>query len=76
MSAIAFLTMGALIAATQRRHRERIYILLIAALLTLLVGLSRVALGVHWATDVMGGWAFGAAWAVLWLQVARLLARR
>jgi undecaprenyl-diphosphatase len=76
MSAIAFLTMGALIAATQRRTRERIYILLIAGLLTLLVGISRVALGVHWATDVMGGWAFGAAWAVVWLQVARVLARR
>lgn len=76
MSAIAFLTMGALIAATQRHTRERIYILLIAGLLTLLVGLSRIALGVHWATDVIGGWAFGAAWAVLWLQVARRLARR
>ena len=76
MSAIAFLTLSALIAATQRRTRERIYILLIAGLLTLLVGLSRVALGVHWATDVMGGWAFGAAWTVLWLQVARRLARR
>ncbi len=76
MSAIAFLTLGALIAATHRRTRERIYILLIAGLLTLLVGLSRIALGVHWATDVMGGWAFGAAWAVLWLQVARLLTQR
>lgn len=76
MSAIAFLTMGALIATTRRRTRERIYILLVAGLLTLLVGISRVTLGVHWATDVIGGWAFGAAWAVLWLQVARVLARR
>ena len=76
MSAIAFLTMGALIAATRRRTRERIYILLVAGLLTLLVGISRVTLGVHWATDAIGGWAFGAAWAVLWLQVARRLARR
>lgn len=76
MSAIAFLTLGALIAATQRRTRERLCILLIAGVLTLLVGLSRIALGVHWATDVVGGWAFGAAWAVLWLQVARWLARR
>jgi undecaprenyl-diphosphatase len=76
MSAIAFLTLGALIAATHRRNRERIYILFIAGLITLLVGLSRVGLGVHWATDVMAGWAFGAAWAVVWLQVARLLARR
>jgi undecaprenyl-diphosphatase len=76
MSAIAFLTMGALIAATRRRTRERIYILLIASLVTLLVGISRVALGVHWATDVVGGWAFGAAWAVVWLQVARALVKR
>jgi undecaprenyl-diphosphatase len=76
MSAIAFLTMGALIAATHRRAGERIYILLVAGLLTLLVGLSRIALGVHWTTDVIGGWAFGSAWAVLWLLVARALAKR
>ena len=76
LSAIAFLTMGALIAATHQRNRERFYILLVASLITLLVGLSRITLGVHWATDVIGGWAFGSAWAVVWLQVARLLAKR
>ena len=76
MSAIAFLTIGALLAATHKRAGERVYILLIAALFTLLVGLSRIALGVHWATDVIGGWALGSAWAVLWLQVVRWLARR
>lgn len=76
MSAIAFLTMGALIAATHQRTRERFYILLVAGLITLLVGISRIALGVHWTTDVIGGWAFGSAWAVVWLQVARLLIKR
>ncbi|MES2880105.1 MAG: phosphatase PAP2 family protein [Pseudomonadota bacterium] len=76
MSAIVFLTLGVLIAVTRRRLAERAYILMTASLLTALVGLSRVALGVHWATDVLGGWAFGAAWAIAWLLLARQLARR
>lgn len=71
MSALVFLTMGALIAASRSRVNERIYILTTAALLALLVGVSRVLLGVHWATDVLGGWAFGAAWAMAWLVLAR-----
>ncbi len=73
MSALVFLTIGALIAASRSRVNERIYILTTAALLALLVGVSRVLLGVHWATDVLGGWAFGAAWAVAWLLLARHL---
>jgi undecaprenyl-diphosphatase len=71
MSAVVFLTLGALIASTRSRLGERVYILATAAFMTLLVGLSRVALGVHWATDVLGGWAFGAGWAMLWLLFAR-----
>lgn len=70
MSAVVFLTFGALLAGTRGRLRERIYILALAGGMALLVGLSRVALGVHWATDVLGGWAFGAAWAIVWLLMA------
>jgi undecaprenyl-diphosphatase len=75
MSAIVFLTLGALIAGTRTRVAERMYILATAAVMTLLVGTSRVALGVHWATDVIGGWAFGAAWALAWLLLAHWLTR-
>jgi undecaprenyl-diphosphatase len=76
VSAIVFLTLGALLASTRTRAIERIYILAMASLMTLLVGLSRIALGVHWATDVLAGWAFGAAWAVAWLLLARRLTRK
>lgn len=76
MSAIVFLTAGALLASTRSRLAERIYILVSAALVTALVGLSRVALGAHWATDVLGGWTFGAAWAIVWLLIARKIANQ
>ena len=75
MSATVFLTLGVLISSTRRRWDERIYILTVASLMAVLVGLSRVLLGVHWATDVLGGWAFGTGWALLWLLLARRLSR-
>jgi len=75
VSAIVFLTLGALLASTRSRAIERTYILAMAALMTLLVGLSRITLGVHWATDVLAGWAFGAAWSMVWLLLAQRFAR-
>ncbi len=76
MSAVVFLTLGALVASTRTRWNERTYIVGAATCMTLLVGASRVALGVHWATDVLGGWAFGSAWAIGWLLLAGFIDRR
>lgn len=75
MSAVVYLTLGALLARTQPRWRVKVFLLGLAASVTVIVGISRIYLGVHWPTDVLGGWALGAGWAclcwlaLLWLQM-------
>jgi undecaprenyl-diphosphatase len=76
MSAVTYLTLAALLARSQERRRIKAYFLLLAALLTFLVGLSRVYLGVHWPTDVLAGWMAGAVWAMLCWVAARWLQGR
>jgi len=77
LSAIVYLTLGALLARVQSGRRVKAYLLVVAALLSVIVGASRVYLGVHWPTDVLAGWAIGAAWALLcWLILLRLQHRR
>ena len=73
LAASTYLTLGVLLARVQRRRTIRAYILVCALSVTLLVGISRVYLGVHWPTDVLAGWTAGAGWALLCWFIARRL---
>lgn len=73
ISAVVFLTLGAVLMRIAHRRATKIYCLAMAMILTLLVGVSRVFLGVHYPTDVLAGWIVGLAWAsICWLVERRL----
>lgn len=74
-AASTYLTLGALLARIQHRRRAKAFIIMVAVFLTLLVGISRVYLGVHWPTDVLAGWAAGSGWALMCWLLARWLQR-
>ncbi|TIX02284.1 MAG: phosphatase PAP2 family protein, partial [Mesorhizobium sp.] len=76
LSAVTYLTLGSLASRFLNGQTTKIYVLSLAVLTTLLVGISRVYLGVHWPSDVLAGWCAGFAWAMLCWLAARLLQRR
>jgi undecaprenyl-diphosphatase len=70
MSAVVYLTQASLVSKIQESKSLKIYILTVAIILTVLIGISRIYLGVHYPTDVLAGWALGTAWAyICWLLV-------
>ena len=76
LSAAVYLTLGALLARLAAARPVKIYIVALGVGLTLLVGVSRVYLGLHYPSDVLAGWCVGAAWALLCWTFALYLQKR
>jgi undecaprenyl-diphosphatase len=76
LSSVTYLTMGALFARHAPSSSVRVYVMSVAILFVILVGASRVYLGLHYPTDVLAGWCLGSAWALTCWVVARRLEHR
>jgi undecaprenyl-diphosphatase len=76
MSMVVYLSLGSLIARIQTRRRIKVYVISLALFFSLIIGLSRIYLGVHYPTDVLAGWSMGLAWATLVWFVAWYIQRR
>lgn len=64
MAAAAYSTLAFALAREIRQRGNRVLLYVVAGVIVVLVGASRVYLGVHWPTDVLAGWLAGIAWAI------------
>lgn len=76
IAAAVYMTLGVLFARTLPTRRLRMFAVATGASLTMIIGVSRLYLGVHYPTDVVAGWTAGAAWALVCGVVVQMLGRR
>jgi undecaprenyl-diphosphatase len=77
LSAAAYLTLAVLLSSLEGQRGAKALVFVLAVLLMLAIGFSRVYLAVHWPSDVLAGWFAGAAWALgAWIVLRRVTRAR
>jgi undecaprenyl-diphosphatase len=66
-SMITYVAIALLVPVAQR---NRAIAVVLGVSLAVMIGLSRIVLGVHWPSDVVGGWAFGLLWVIIFMRLA------
>lgn len=65
-----------LISRTLEKRRLRVFVIAAGCFITLLIGVSRMYLGVHYPTDVLAGWTAGLIWALVCGLIVRKLGKK
>ncbi|MDB5677112.1 phosphatase PAP2 family protein [Sphingomonas bacterium] len=76
VSAALYLTLALMLAEGAKSWAARLALVGFASLIVVLIGCTRVFLGVHWPSDVLAGWSFGTAWALAVFAANRWLRGR
>jgi undecaprenyl-diphosphatase len=75
-AAVVYLTLGVMFMKSFRSRRAKAFCMFWAVLITLVVGASRVYLGVHYPSDVLGGWIAGCGWATACWAIGQFIPNR
>lgn len=76
VSMVVFVTLGSMLARVEADARVRRYLFLLPLMLSIVIGATRVLLGVHWPSDVLAGWIIGLVWVMAGMAVLDAAVRR
>jgi undecaprenyl-diphosphatase len=76
IAAVVYPTLGAMLARLVKHVRLKLYFVAVALVVMVLIGVSRIYLGVHYPSDVLAGWMLGLGWATICWTALRALQRK